>query len=186
MYKRQAKYNYSFSKYRDISNKYSGGKQEDLNTQNEYYGSAGILYTPCSYVSFSLNTDIARNTLVNNFVNAPTPKRWTSLTAFAAQYKSPVLTATASLLSTYITDKVENGDRPADKKRLSPAVSISWRPFQEQSFRIRASYKDIFRVPTFTDLYYLRMGNVNLKPEKATQYNIGFTWNDEILSLIHI
>ena len=43
-----AKYNYSFSKYRDISNKYSGGKQEDLNTQNEYYGSAGILYTPCS------------------------------------------------------------------------------------------------------------------------------------------
>ena len=85
-----AKYNYSFSKYRDISNKYSGGKQEDLNTQNEYYGSAGILYTPCSYVSFSLNTDIARNTLVNNFVNAPTPKRWTSLTAFAAQYKSPV------------------------------------------------------------------------------------------------
>lgn len=41
-----AKYNYSFSKYRiDISNKYSGGKQEDLNTQNEYYGSAGILYT---------------------------------------------------------------------------------------------------------------------------------------------
>ena len=181
-----AKYNYSFSKYRDISNKYSGGKQEDLNTQNEYYGSAGILYTPCSYVSFSLNTDIARNTLVNNFVNAPTPKRWTSLTAFAAQYKSPVLTATASLLSTYITDKVENGDRPADKKRLSPAVSISWRPFQEQSFRIRASYKDIFRVPTFTDLYYLRMGNVNLKPEKATQYNIGFTWNDEISPFIRL
>lgn len=181
-----AKYNYSFSKYRDISNKYSGGKQEDLNIQNEYYGSAGILYTPCSYVSFSLNTDIARNTLVNNFVNAPTPKRWTSLTAFAAQYKSPVLTATASLLSTYITDKVENGDRPADKKRLSPAVSISWRPFQEQSFRIRASYKDIFRVPTFTDLYYLRMGNVNLKPEKATQYNIGFTWNDEISPFIRL
>ena len=181
-----AKYNYSFSKYRDISNKYSGGKQEDLNTQNEYYGSAGILYTPCSYVSFSLNTDIARNTLVNNFVNTPTPKRWTSLTAFAAQYKSPVLTATASLLSTYITDKVENGDRPADKKRLSPAVSISWRPFQEQSFRIRASYKDIFRVPTFTDLYYLRMGNVNLKPEKATQYNIGFTWNDEISPFIRL
>ena len=181
-----AKYNYSFSKYRDISNKYSGGKQEDLNTQNEYYGSAGILYTPFSYVSFSLNTDIARNTLENNFVNAPTPKRWTSLTAFAAQYKSPVLTATASLLGTYITDKVENGDRPADKKRLSPAVSFSWRPFSEQSFRIRASYKDIFRVPTFADLYYLRMGNINLKPEKATQYNIGLTWNDEIGSFIRL
>ena len=181
-----AKYNYSFSKYRDISNKYSGGKQEDLNTQNEYYGSVGVLYTPFPYVSFSLNTDIARNTLENNFVKAPSPKRWTSLTAFAAQYKSPVLTATASLLGTYITDQVKNGDRPADRKRLSPAVSLSWRPFAEQSFRVRASYKDIFRVPTFTDLYYLRMGNTNLKPEQATQYNVGLTWNGEIGSVVRL
>lgn len=181
-----AKYNYSFSKYCDISNKYSGGKQEDLNTQNEYYGSVGVLYTPFPYVSFSLNTDIARNTLENNFVKAPSPKRWTSLTAFAAQYKSPVLTATASLLGTYITDQVKNGDRPADRKRLSPAVSLSWRPFAEQSFRVRASYKDIFRVPTFTDLYYLRMGNTNLKPEQATQYNVGLTWNGEIGSVVRL
>lgn len=30
------------------------------------------------------------------------------------------------------------------------------------------------------------MGNVNLKPEKATQYNIGFTWNDEISPFIRL
>ena len=49
------------------------------------------------------------------------------LTALAAQYKRPGLTATASLLRTYITEKVERGDRPSDRKRLSPAVSLSWR-----------------------------------------------------------
>lgn len=179
------KYNYSFSKYRDINDKYSGGIQEDLNTQNEYYGSAGILYTPLQYLSFTLNTDVARNTLENNFIDSPLPKRLTSLTAVAAQYKSPILTATASLLGTYITDQVKHGDRPEDRKRLSPAVSLSWRPFAGQAFRIRASYKDIFRVPTFTDLYYLRMGNTNLKPERATQYNIGMTWSGEIGSFIH-
>jgi outer membrane receptor protein involved in Fe transport len=30
-------------------------------------------------------------------------------------------------------------------------------------------------VPTFADLYYLRLGNVGLKPEKATQCNVGAT-----------
>ena len=181
-----AKYNYSFSKYQDISNKYSEGKQEDLNTQHEYYGAAGVLYTPLQYVSFSLNTDMAHATLDNNFVKSPSPKRLTSLTALAAQYKSPAFSATASLLGTYITDKVKNGEKPADRKRLSPAVSLSWRPFASQPLRIRASYKDIFRVPTFTDLYYLRMGNTNLRPEQATQYNVGLTWTSEIGTCIRL
>lgn len=178
------KYNYTFSKYRDVSKKYSGGKQEDLNTQNEYYASTGVLYTPFPFLFFTLNTDVAHTALENNFVKSPAPKRLTSLTAFAAQYKSTALTATASVLGTYMTDRVENGDRPADRKRLSPAASVSWRPFAAQSFRIRASYKDIFRVPTFTDLYYLRMGNTNLKPERTTQYNVGLTWSSEIGSVI--
>lgn len=174
-----AKYNYSFSKYRDVSNKYSEGKQEDLNTQEEYYGSAGVLYSPWKNFSASLTTDLAHNMLDNNFMNAPQPKRLTSLSVLSAQYKNSMFTATASLLGTYITDKVKAGDKPADRKRLSPAVSISLRPFADNAFRIRASFKDIFRVPTFTDLYYLRMGNTNLQAEKATQYNLGLTWSGE-------
>ena len=38
-------------------------------------------------------------------------------------------------------------------------------------------YKNTFRVPTFSDLYYLRVGNTNLRPEKATEYTIGITWS---------
>lgn len=175
----QVKYNYSFSKYRDISNKYEGGMQVDRNTQQEYYGSAGLLYRPFSGFSLSLTEDVAANRLENNFVNAPQPKRFTSLSVLAAQYKHPRLTATASLLGTYITDRVTIGRRPADRKRLSPAASVSVRPFAANAFRIRASYQSIFRVPTFTDLYYLRMGNTNLRPERATQYNVGLTWSGE-------
>lgn len=175
-----AKYNYSFSKYRDISKKYSSGKQEDLNTQEEYYGSIGVLYSPWKNFSASLTTDLAHNTLDNNFMNAPQPKRLTSLSVLSAQYKNAMFTATASLLGTYITDEVKTGDKPADRKRLSPAVSVSLRPFADNAFRIRASYKDIFRIPTFTDLYYLRMGNTNLQPEKATTYNLGLTWSGEV------
>ena len=46
-----AKYNYAFTRYLDINDKYAAGEQVDLNTQNEYYGSVGLLYTPIKYVS---------------------------------------------------------------------------------------------------------------------------------------
>jgi outer membrane receptor protein involved in Fe transport len=38
---------------------------------------------------------------------------------------------------------------------------------------LRASYKNIFRNPSFSDLYYTRVGNRQLKPEYATQYSLG-------------
>lgn len=178
------KYNYNYSKYRDINDKYAEGKQEDRNTQHEYYGSAGVLFNPLTSLSFTVTTDLTHSSLKNNFVNGPMPERWASQSVFAAQYKNSRLTATASLLGTYITDKVQNGEKPDDRNKLSPAVSISVRPFDNQNLRIRASFQDIFRVPTFTDLYYLRMGNTNLKPEKATQYNLGLTWSGPVGEMI--
>ena len=172
-----AKYSYAYSRYKDVNDKYSAGYQDDRNTQHEYYGSAGVLYTPVSFLSASLTSDYARTNLRNNFVNAATPERSTSLTAFAMQYNNSSFTATGSLLGTYISDEVKNGNRPDDRRHLSPAISFLWQPFRSNALRLRASYKDIFRVPTFTDLYYLRMGNSGLKPEKAKQYNFGLTWS---------
>lgn len=179
-----AKYAYAYSRYKDVNDKYAAGFQEDRNTQYEYYGSAGILYLPFHSLSASLTTDYAHTQLDNNFINAAQPRRNTSLTAFAVRYKRSSLTATASLLGTYISDEVENGDRPSDRKRLSPAIGLLWQPFRDNALRVRVSYKDIFRVPTFTDLYYLRMGNTDLKPEKAKQYNAGLTWSGEIGEVI--
>lgn len=129
------------------------------------------------HLSLAVAEDYFINSLDNTIPECPFPKRYTSLTALAIQYKDPRLTATTSLLGTYITENVERGDRPSDRKRLSPAVSLSWRVLSDHNFRLRASYKDIFRVPTFNDLYYLRIGNTDLKPERATQYNVGMTWS---------
>ena len=173
----QAKYNYAWNRYVDFNNSYASGEQEDIHTQREYYVSVGGLYTPIRYLSFSLNTDFFVNTLKNNLPNCPFPTRYSSLSVLAAQYKDSRLTATVSLLNTFITEKVKEGNKPADRKRLSPGVSLSWRIWEEQNLRVRASYKDIFRVPTFNDLYYLRIGNTNLIPEKTTQYNLGMTWS---------
>ena len=85
--------------------------------------------------------------------------------------------ATASLLNTFITENVKIGTAVENRKRLSPAVSLSWKPLAESEWRIRASYKDIFRVPTFNDLYYRLIGNPRLKSESTKQVNLGTTWH---------
>ena len=58
------------------------------------------------------------------------------------------------------------------------------KPFAGEEFRIRLFYKDIFRLPSFNDLYYGQVGNTNLKPESTTQYNLGLTYSRSMNELI--
>jgi outer membrane receptor protein involved in Fe transport len=85
--------------------------------------------------------------------------------------------ATASLLSTLVTETVENGVRAEDQNRLSPYVSFTYKPFDKKDLRFRAFYKNIFRLPTFNDLYYSRIGNADLRPEITNQFNVGATYS---------
>jgi outer membrane cobalamin receptor len=176
----QTKYNHTYSLYHNVDEQYAEGLVADRNAQREYYGSTGLWFAPASPWSASLSSDLSHTSLDSNVAGLLSPKRLTSLTAFAAQFKNTRLTATASLLATYMKDEVKQGRRPDDRRRLSPAVSLSFRPLSASTLRLRVSCKDIFRVPTFTDLYYIRMGNTNLLPEKATQFNAGLTWTGRL------
>ena len=173
----QGKYNYSWNKYEDIGVEYTGGKQTDTNRQTEYYLSASALYKPTSAWSFSLSQDGFINRLHTNGANSPEPVRYTSLTALNARYQSGQLKASGSVVATYITEEVKAGNTPEDRRRLSPTLSLSWQPWEGEQLFVRALYKNTFRVPTFSDLYYLRVGNTSLKPEKATEYTVGLTWS---------
>ena len=181
-----AKYAYSFSRYTDLSSSYYNGVQKDCNTQNEYYVSLGAYYSLVSGLSAVVSSDVAFACLRNNFIDAKNPERLTSQSAVALKYDSRRFIATASLLATFTGDRLENGYSPANKKRLSPAVSLSWLPWEGAPLRLRASYKDVYRIPTFADLYYLRMGNVGLKPERATQFNAGFVCSGTLLGNVQL
>ena len=181
--KAQAKFDYGWTRYRDFHSQYIGGVQTDVYTQREYYVSAAGLYRPFEGFSLSLAEDFFVNTLDATTPKCPFPTRYTSLTALAAQYKDERWTATASLLGTYITETLEVGEAADDRRRLSPAASLSYLVWPAQHLRLRASYKDIFRTPTFDDLYYDRIGNKDLESEKATQYNLGATWNNSFPDL---
>lgn len=171
------KYTYSWNRYLTLNDIYADGRDEAFYTQNEYYGSVAGEYKVTDRVKITLVEDFFVNTLDATLPNFAYPSRKTSLTALAGQYKDERLTLTASVLGTYITEDVKVGEAADDKKRISPSVSISYKLFEDANFRIRASYKDAYRAPNFNDLYYSKVGNRKLSPEKATQFNLGATWS---------
>ena len=179
-----AKYNYSFTHYLDPMYLGSEGKDESRYTQNEYYLSGAMLYRPLSCLSFDLSQDAIINTLSADLVDFASPTRYLSLTAIAGKYVNNWMTAIASVLLTAVKDKVENGNATEQRFKASPYASVAFKPIESENFRIRVFYKNIFRLPTFNDLYYGKVGNRDLLPEITNQYNIGITYQRAITKYI--
>ena len=169
------KYDYNFSRYRETSANYASGEQVDVNVQNEWYASLAAGYSPLANLRLSFAADAAYTMLDNNFENSKAPRRLSAWLVATAEYELSSFRFQASLLATSVIDKVSNGEGMPSLYRLSPSLGVTVSPFDNDVFHLRASVKDACRVPTFADLYYLRLGNVALKPEKATQCNLGAT-----------
>ena len=179
-----AKYNYSFTHYLDPIYLGSDGKDENRYSQNEYYISGAVVYRPISCLSFNLSQDAIINTLSADLVDFASPTRYLSLTAIASKYVNNWITATASVLFTAVEDQVKNGNAAEKRFKSSPYASVAFKPIVNEDFRIRLFYKNIFRLPTFNDLYYGKVGNHNLQPETTNQYNIGITYQSAITKYV--
>ncbi|MBP1614626.1 MAG: outer rane vitamin receptor protein [Bacteroidetes bacterium] len=175
-----AKWNWSYQRYLDPDYKGSTGKTENSYYQQEYYFSASALYRMLQNLSFSLSTDGSINTLNANLTNFAQPTRYSWLTVVAGKYVNEWLTASASLLTTVINEQIKTGISGDNHRKLNPDMSASIKPFAKEDFHIRMFYKNIFRLPSFNDLYYGETGNRDLLPEKTTQYNVGITYGKEI------
>ncbi len=179
-----AKYNYSFTHYLDPMYLGSEGKDENRYSQNEYYLSGAVIYRPISGLSFNLSQDGIINTLSADLDNFTSPTRYTSLTAVAGKYVNNWIMATASVLMTATKDVMADHSKGLQRFKASPYASLSFKPFSNTDFRIRLFYKNIFRLPTFNDLYYGKVGNRDLLPETTNQYNIGLTFQRSITEYI--
>lgn len=184
VFQTSAKWNWNYQRYLDPDSKNSSGKTENSYYQQEYYLSASVLYRLLSNLSFSLSTDGSINTMNADLKNFVHPTRYSWLTAFAGKYMNDWLTLSASALATVINEDVEKGGSAGNHRKLTPYVSASFKPWQNEELRIRLFYKDIFRLPSFNDLYYEEVGNSKLKPENARQYNVGVTYSKNVCSFL--
>lgn len=177
-----AKFNHGYLHYLDPTYLNEAGKQESVYRQNEYYLSLSTLYKALPHLSLAISSDGSINSLDAGFESDsvtnefPKPVRYNLLSVVAAKYVSEQVLATASLLSTLVKETVQKGDAGSNYNRLSPYISITYKPLLKSDLRLRAFYKNIFRLPTFNDLYYSRIGNIHLRPETTDQFDIGITY----------
>jgi outer membrane cobalamin receptor len=157
--------------------------------QQEMYVSVANKYEILTHWSVDLSVDYQWNTLNASLQDFVYPKRNTALAALATAFEWNRLKAQASLLGTFVNEKTSppsplsnGGGTPDDKHEYTPAIFVSCQPFGESAhagtpLHLRAFCKRIFRMPTFNDLYYTDVGNISLRPEYTTQYNLGFLYD---------
>lgn len=143
--------------------------------QQEFYLTAANRFVLFPWWEVNVSTDWQFNLLDADLRDFVYPRRHTMLAAAATALRFDRVELQASLLGTWVHDRTR-GDEMSDKRKLTPAVFLTWRPFGGEGFNVRAFYKRIFRMPTLNDLYYTFIGNVNLDPEFTTQYDVGATY----------
>lgn len=171
-----AKFNWDATHYTDTDGKYPGGMLVEKYWQREAYASAMVLYMPTDRLTFDYSADYIFNSLTTNQMNVVGPYRHSILQSLTGKFKNSWLLATARLLWSVYENGVHQGESAEDRNKLSPSVSLSAQPFRNRLFFIRASYKNIFRMPTFNESYYYHLGSVELRPEDTHQINAGLTW----------
>ena len=167
--------------------------------QEVYLSTANVLELLPNW-SASLSYDFKWNKLNADTYNFAFPTRISNLVSLATAIDYKHLKAQGSVVATFINDKtnrrrqgvqgvqgVQDNGSATDysnvlnslnsSNSLTPAFFVNIYPFRGTFFSMRAYVKKSFRMPTFNDLYYTDMGNANLVPESALQYDAGFALN---------
>lgn len=144
--------------------------------QQEVYTSVANRFNLFPWWEASFSADYQFNLLNADLRDFVYPRRHTLLASIATAMRFKQVELQASLLETFVHDR-SSGTPAPDKQKLTPSFFVSWRPFPQSGLNLRGFYKRIFRMPTLNDLYYTFIGNINLKPEFTTQYDLGFTYS---------
>jgi len=183
-YRILAKYNNAYMRFTETDPKYSQLADQKLSEnylQSEYYLSSTLQYHPLYNLSVSGSVDWWRNDLFTHsnlsFKEDAAPVRNTGLANVAVKYLTERFTAGANVLYTFTHETTQTSAAATDRNKLSPTVSFSYKLLKNEELRLRAFYKNIFRLPTFSDLYYHDLGYVSLHPEITNQYNLGLVYS---------
>jgi len=168
-----AKYNWAASLYDD--GMVANWSQDGHYYQREAYTSAAVLYTPADGWAFDYSVDYALNNLNSSLPTDTRPYRHTVLQSATAKYQTRRLTVMARLLHSLYLNGAKQGTAADDMRRLSPSLSMVYSVTPQ--LRLRLSYKDIFRAPTFNENYFFHYGSPTLKPEDTQQLNVGATFS---------
>lgn len=170
------KFNYAMTEYEDPF--YAGNIKDHQYWQREWYATAAVLYEVNRYLSLDYSADYFYNNLTgSDESDYGDPLRHTVLQALSGRFATGRFTAIGRLLHSLYINKVKSGRAAGNISHLSPSISLSYHLLPRERLFLRASFKDIFRSPSFNELYYFHYGSPTLNPERTNQFNLGATWS---------
>ncbi|MBQ9313028.1 MAG: TonB-dependent receptor plug domain-containing protein [Bacteroidales bacterium] len=174
-YKNNFKIDWNFTEYIEPLLSNGLGGEDDVYKQTLIYDNNALSFQPRENMFFTLTNDLYYNTLKAVPQMDDTPGRFSSLTAFVIDWRiEKHIYVTANLLHSYYLD--EYLGETTSTNHFSPFISVK---YQRGIFTSTLFYKNIFRMPTFNELYYRRVGSRSLKPENTLQLSFTNTLNKD-------
>ncbi|MDR2868146.1 MAG: TonB-dependent receptor [Bacteroidales bacterium] len=172
------KYNIAQQRYIDPDPIYN---TDNIYRQQEAYLSGAVLYKPHPRVFINWSEDVIYNYMDENILDFARPSRVTLLSSLTVQYKYQRWMAMAGLLHTLSLNYVVKGDAAQNQNHGAPFAQVSYKLLKHHDLFLKLFYKNNIRIPTFNDLYYRMVGNLNLKPEKCHQIDMGIAFQQMFL-----
>lgn len=177
-----AKYAYDYMHYLSDPEK---DEQVIVKVDNKYmlheaYASSANIFNILPAWRINISADFQWNKLNANLAEFIYPIRYSGWVAAASSFHYKRFKTQASLLATYIKEEMQEEKQVRKNwQKYTPTLIASYQPYEDHDLHFRAFYKKIFRMPTFNEIYYtvIGSGTSNLRPEYATQYNLGITYN---------
>ena len=176
------KFNGSFLEYLDPDYLNAAHCLDNTYRQQEYYLSNTLMYRFTPGLSAALANDWTMNRMESNLDNFEVPLRLGILTALSARWEKAVpaserrehrWNATLSLLHNACFDQVSGEGRWTQKWSPSANLMYAFGKDAGRRFSLRTSYKNIFRLPTFSENYYRLFGSAGLLPEEVREVDLG-------------
>lgn len=199
------KYQHSLDIYEDTAYSNMAHFLHNDYTQNEGYLSSTLQYALPWHLKIAVSNDLALNTMVSNLAKNNDVQRYSDLSVLAASYKGNGFNANANILHTWMHERAWSNDRKETEtskrqerdtyyNKYSPYLGFSLQPYTLLRgydsattaigrlllpLRLRYFYKHTYRVPTFGEVYYVLVTR-HLKPEEASQHNLGLSYSTEL------
>lgn len=145
--------------------------------KREGYASGSATAKAAEWLDVGAAADASLSRLVSNLPYRNDVSRSNIAAVLNLRAHCGPLTATGHLLATWVADRVADIDTMPTYRKLTPYAGLRWA--LSDNLSLRYFYKETYRVPNFSELYFFNSIPRNLRPERARQHNIGVAWVSE-------
>lgn len=139
---------------------------------NNYTHNSELKYFISKEHEFDFGYDLSYNSMTSNETEAGKLFQ-------AALYSAGKIEVSLPLISKFTVYPSFRSDYYSNIKKnvLSGKIGVNIKPFEKTDFSIKSSIANNFKIPTFNELYWIGLGNKNLRSEKSISFDAGFYYS---------